>query len=87
MAQETLNGLLQYILLTLPLEDKKWFAQQLEADILKHGSAEDGYSTPEELKQRLLSAYQDAEEGRVYSQEEAHRLMDEIVKKHVPVAV
>ncbi len=87
MAQETLNGLLQYILLTLPLEDKKWFAQQLEADILRNGSGEDDHSTPEDLKQRLQSAYQDAEEGRVYSQEEAHRMMDEIVKKHMQVAV
>ena len=33
MAQETLNGLLQYVLTTLPFEDKVWFQQQMEQDI------------------------------------------------------
>ena len=82
MAQETLNGLLQYILLTLPLEDKRWFAQQLENDILKQTSAANGYSTPQELKERLTAAYQDAEQGRVYTQEQAHQAMDAIIRKH-----
>ena len=79
MAQETLNGLLQYIILTLPLEDKKWFAQQLEEDIRIQVEKPE---TPEELKAELRQAYQDAVEGRVYSQEQAHQMMDEFVNAH-----
>ena len=32
MAQETLNGLLQYVIQTLSPEDKQWFARQLVDD-------------------------------------------------------
>ena len=72
MAQETLNGLLQYVLITLPLEDKVWFAQQMEADIHRQQSAEDEY-----LRQALERSRQDIAAGRVYTQEQAHQMMDD----------
>jgi len=75
MAQETLNGLLQYVLITLPLEDKVWFAQQMEADIRQRQNAEDEY-----LRQALECSRQDIAAGRVYTQEQAHQMMDDFVK-------
>ncbi len=78
MAQETLNGLLQYVLVTLPLEDKVWFAQQMEADIRQRQNAEDEY-----LRQALEHSRQDIAAGRVYTQEQAHQMMDEFVKDKI----
>lgn len=41
----------------------------------------------EEQKVRLRQAYRDSQEGRVYSQEAAHRMMDEFVQEQNAVAV
>ncbi len=75
MAQETLNGLLQYVLITLPLEDKVWFAQQMVADIHRQQIVEDEY-----LRQALERSRQDIAAGKVYTQEQAHQMMDDFVK-------
>ena len=83
MAQETLNGLLQYVLLTLPLEDKVWFKQQMEQDILRLQAEQHDI---EMIDQALDISLEDIAAGRVYTQEQAHKMMDEFVKSKVQFA-
>ena len=68
MAQETLNGLLQYILTTLPLEDKVWFQQQMEQDIRRLRSEQDEIDAIDEAVEMSLD---DVKAGRFYTQEQA----------------
>jgi hypothetical protein len=68
MAQETLNGLLQYVLLTLPLEDKVWFTQQMEQDIRRLQAEKDAADMIDKAVEMSL---EDIAAGRVYTQEEA----------------
>lgn len=68
MAQETLNGLLQYVLLTLPLEDKVWFTQQMEQDIRRLQAEKDA---AEMIDKAVEMSLEDIAAGRVYTQEEA----------------
>ena len=44
-------------------------------------------SPTDEQKARLREAYRQAQAGEVYSQEEAHRMMDEFVSAEYAVAV
>ena len=84
MAQETLNGLLQYVLLTLPLEDKVWFKEQMEDDIRRlQAETED-----EQMMHRHLDkALQDIADGKVYTQEQAHQMMNDFVQSKIRVTV
>ena len=68
MAQDTLNGLLQYVLLTLPLEDKVWFMQQMEQDIRRLQAEKDAADMIDKAVEMSL---EDIAAGRVYTQEEA----------------
>ncbi len=68
MAQDTLNGLLQYVLLTLPLEDKVWFTQQMEQDIRRLQAEKDAADMIDKAVEMSL---EDIAAGRVYTQEEA----------------
>ena len=68
MAQDTLNGLLQYVLLTLPLEDKVWFTQQMEQDIRRLQAEKDAADLIDKAVEMSL---EDIAAGRVYTQEEA----------------
>ena len=68
MAQDTLNGLLQYVLLTLPLEDKVWFTQQMEQDIRRLQAEKDAADMIDKAFEMSL---EDIAAGRVYTQEEA----------------
>ena len=68
MAQDTLNGLLQYVLLTLPLEDKVWFTQQMEQDIRRLQAQKDAADMIDKAVEMSL---EDIAAGRVYTQEEA----------------
>ena len=68
MAQDTLNGLLQYVLLTLPLEDKVWFTQQMEQDIRRLQAEKDAADMIDKAVEMSLD---DIAAGRVYTQEEA----------------
>jgi hypothetical protein len=68
MAQDTLNGLLQYVLLTLPLEDKVWFTQQMEQDIRRLQAEKDATDMIDKAVEMSL---EDIAAGRVYTQEEA----------------
>ena len=71
MAQETLNGLLQYVLLTLPLEDKVWFKQQMEQDIRRLQAEQDETDL---IDQAIDMSLEDIEAGRVYTQEQAKQM-------------
>ena len=68
MAQETLNGLLQYVLQTLPVEDKKWFAQQLIEDVL--GKEPVKPFTWDEARERLATAREQFRKGKYMTHEE-----------------
>ena len=68
MAQETLNGLLQYVLLTLSLEDKVWFSKQMEQDIRRIQSRHDDIDSIDSAVEMSL---QDVAAGRFYTQEQA----------------
>jgi hypothetical protein len=68
MAQDTLNGLLQYVLLTLPLEDKVWFTQQMEQDIRRLQAEK--YAA-DMIDKAVEMSLEDIAAGRVYTQEEA----------------
>ena len=83
MAQETLNGLLQYVLLTLPLEDKVWFKQQMEQDIQRLQAEQDEIDM---IDQAIEMSLEDVAAGRVYTQEQAHQMMDEFVKSKIQFA-
>lgn len=68
MAQETLNGLLQYVLKTLPLEDKVWFSQQMEQDIRRLRAAQDEVDA---IDLAVDMSLEDIGAGRYYTQEQA----------------
>ena len=68
MAQDTLNGSLQYVLLTLPVEDKVWFTQQMEQDIRRLQAEKDAADMIDKAVEMSL---EDIAAGRVYTQEEA----------------
>lgn len=71
MAQETLNGLLQYVLLTLPLEDKVWFSQQMEQDIRRLQAEQDEI---DRIDQAIDMSLEDVAAGRVYTHEQAKQM-------------
>ena len=68
MAQETLNGLLQYILKTLPYEDKVWFSQQIEQDIRRLRTEQDEIDA---IDSAVDMSLEDIAAGRIYTQEQA----------------
>lgn len=80
MAQETLNGLLQYVLITLPLEDKVWFAQQMEEDIRRQQSEID-----ECISKQLIASAEDGvaeiERGECFTNEEVLARMNQYVER------
>ena len=71
MAQETLNGLLQYILTTLPIEDKIWFIQQMEQDVHRLKSEEDEVDLLDRAVERSL---EEVAAGRFYTEEQARTM-------------
>ena len=68
MAQETLNGLLQYVIQTLSLEDKVWFSQQMEQDIRRLRAAQDEVDA---IDAAVDMSLEDIAAGRIYTQEQA----------------
>ena len=71
MAQETLNGLLQYLLATLSYDNREWLAQHL---IEPQEEAVAPY-TMEEINARLDESERQIAAGQVVSHEEVmHRL-------------
>ena len=76
MAQETLDSLIQQVIFTLPAEEREYVISRLQ-----------GIQPTEEQKTRLRQSYLDAQAGRVYSQEDAHQMMDEFAQDQYAVAV
>ena len=70
MAQETLNGLLQNVLTTLPFEDKVWFQQQMEQDIRRLRAERDEV---EAVDAAVEMSMDDVAAGRFYTQEQAQQ--------------
>jgi len=68
MAQETLNGLLQYVLMTLPLEDKIWFNQQMEQDIRRLRAEQDEIDA---IDKAVDMSLEDIAAGKVYTSAQA----------------
>jgi len=68
MAQETLNGLLQFVIQTLSPEDKKWFARQLVNNVLQ----QDYYEplTWEEARARIDLSREQFQQGKYLTHEE-----------------
>ena len=78
MAQETLNGLLQYVLTTLPLEDKQWFARQLVDDAFEKDQVKP--YTWDEARERLATAREQFRQGQYLTHDEVmHSQMREAV--------
>ena len=79
MAQETLDGLLQYMLVTLSLQEKQWLAQQLLLDV------QDQERRPtvadDLLDAHLDNALQQINEGKVYSQAEAKQIRQKYAQR------
>ena len=68
MAQETLNGLLQYVIQTLSPEDKQWFARQLVDDAFEKEQIEP--YTWEEARERLATAREQFRQGQYLTHDE-----------------
>ena len=83
MAQETLNSLIA-VMKTLSFQEQEQVIIELQDNIIRHAPK---YEPTEEQKARLRLAYQQAQAGEVYSQEEAHQMMDEFVSAEYAVAV
>ena len=78
MAQETLNGLLQYVIQTLSPEDKQWFARQLVDDAFEKEQVQP--YTWDEARDRLATAREQFQQGKYMTHEEVmHSQMREAV--------
>ena len=75
MAQETLKSLIA-VIMTLPLQEQEQVVQELQCNIsmLKTNAA-----PTDEQKARLRMAYQEAQDGNVISQVDAHKMIEEFV--------
>jgi len=83
MAQETLNSLIA-VMKTLSFQEQEQVIIELQDNISRYAPK---YEPTDEQKARLREAYRQAQAGEVYSQEEAHRMMDEFVSAEYAVAV
>lgn len=83
MAQETLKSLIA-VIMTLSLQEQEQVIIQLQDNISRHA---DSLQLTEEQKARLRESHRQALAGEVYSQEEAHQMMDEFAQEQFAVAV
>ena len=83
MAQETLKSLIA-VIMTLSLQEQEQVIIQLQDNISRHA---DSLQLTEEQKARLRESHRQAQAGEVYSQEEAHQMMDEFAQEQFSVAV
>ena len=79
MAQETLNSLIA-VMKTLSFQEQEQVIIELQDNIIRYAPK---YEPTDEQKARLREAYRQAQAGEVYSQEEAHRMMDEFVEQRL----
>ena len=75
MAQETLKSLIA-VIMTLPLHEQEQVVRELQGNIsmLKTNAA-----PTDEQKARFRMAYQEAQNGNVISQADAHKMIEEFV--------
>ncbi|MBR0195444.1 MAG: hypothetical protein IJQ32_04320 [Paludibacteraceae bacterium] len=83
MAQETLKSLIA-VIMTLPLQEQEQVVIELQDNISRNAGR---FNPTEEQKARLRQAYRDSPEGKVFSQEAAHQMMDEFAQEQFAVAV
>ena len=83
MAQETLKSLIA-VIMTLPLQEQEQVVIQLQDNISRNSGL---LHLTEDQKARLREAHRQAQAGEVYSQEEAHRMMDAFAQEQYAVAV
>ena len=83
MAQETLNSLIA-VMMTLSLQEQEQVVIELQDNISRNRGK---YEPTEEQKTRLRQAYREAQEGKVISQEAAHRMVDEFAEEQYAMAV
>ena len=83
MAQETLKSLIA-VIMTLPLQEQEQVVIELQDNISRNAGM---FNPTEEQKARLHQSYLDAQAGKVYSQEDAHRMMDEFAQEQYAIAV
>lgn len=83
MAQETLKSLIA-VIMTLPLQEQEQVVQELQSNIsmLKTNAA-----PTYEQKARLRMAYQEAQDGNVISQADAHKMIEEFVPEALTLTV
>ena len=83
MAQETLKSLIA-VIMTLPLQEQEQVVQELQGNIsmLKTNAA-----PTDEQKARLRMAYQEAQDGNVISQVDAHKMIEEVVPEALTLTV
>lgn len=83
MAQETLKSLIA-VIMTLPLQEQEQVVQELQGNIsmLKTNAA-----PTNEQKARLRMAYQEAQDGNVISQVDAHKMIEEFVPEALTLTV
>lgn len=83
MAQETLKSLIA-VIMTLPLQEQEQVVYELQDNISRNSGK---FEPTDEQKVRLREAYRQAMAGEVYSQDDAHRLIDEFAQEQYAVAV
>lgn len=83
MAQETLKSLIA-VIMTLPLQEQEQVVRELQGNIsmLKTNAA-----PTDEQKARLRMAYQEAQDGNVISQADAHKMIEEFVPEALTLTV
>lgn len=83
MAQETLKSLIA-VIMTLPLQEQEQVVQELQGNIsmLKTNAA-----PTDEQKARLRMAYQEAQDGNVISQVDAHKMIEEFTPEALTLTV
>ena len=69
---------------TLSFQEQEQVIIELQDNIIRNAPK---YEPTEEQKARLRAAYQQAQAGEVYSQEDAHRMMDEYEPAEYSMAV
>ena len=83
MAQETLKSLIA-VIMNLPLQEQEQVVQELLGNIsmLKTNDA-----PTDAQKARLRMAYQEAQDGNVISQVDAHKMIEEFVPEALTLTV
>ena len=83
MAQETLNSLIA-VMMTLSLQEQEQVVLELQDNISRNKRK---YEPTDEQKARLRQAFRESQDGKVISQEAAHRMIEEFAEEQYAMAV